>query len=86
MDNETSAYCCDIAVKFDVMRIMRRGRDKDGGFLIAKGMMVNGLDKRITYGIMSMRWVGDSPRRIFLAMGCACMFCSDWISNTTFTR
>ena len=25
-----------------------------GGFLIAKGMMVNGLDKRIAYGIMSM--------------------------------
>ena len=53
-----------------------------GGFLIAKGMMVNGLDKRIAYGIMSMRWVGDSPRRIFLAIGLACMFCSGWISNT----
>ena len=30
-----------------------------GGFLIAKGMMVNGLDKRIAYGILSMKWVGD---------------------------
>ena len=53
-----------------------------GGFLIAKGMMVNGLDKRIAYGIMSMKWVGDSPRRIFIAMGVACMLCSGWISNT----
>ena len=53
-----------------------------GGFLIAKGMMVNGLDKRIAYGIMSMKWVGDSPRRIFLAIGLACMICSGWISNT----
>ncbi len=53
-----------------------------GGFLIAKGMMVNGLDKRIAYGIMSMKWVGDSPRRIFLAIGVACMMCSGWISNT----
>ena len=53
-----------------------------GGFLIAKGMMVNGLDKRIAYGIMSMKWVGDSPRRIFIAMGLACMLCSGWISNT----
>lgn len=53
-----------------------------GGFLIAKGMMVNGLDKRIAYGIMSMKWVGDSPRRIFIAMGMACMICSGWISNT----
>ncbi len=53
-----------------------------GGFLIAKGMMVNGLDKRIAYGIMSMKWVGDSPRKIFLAIGLACMLCSGWISNT----
>lgn len=53
-----------------------------GGFLLAKGMMVNGLDKRIAYGIISMKWVGDSPRRIFLAIGVACMLCSGWISNT----
>ena len=53
-----------------------------GGFLIAKGMMVNGLDKRIAYGIMSMKWVGDSPRRIFLAIGLACILCSGWVSNT----
>lgn len=45
-------------------------------------MMVNGLDKRIAYGILSMKWVGDSPRRIFLAIGLACMVCSGWISNT----
>ena len=53
-----------------------------GGFLLAKGMIVNGLDKRIAYGILSMKWVGDSPRRIFLAIGLACMLCSGWISNT----
>lgn len=53
-----------------------------GGFLLAKGMMANGLDKRIAYGILSMKWVGDSPRRIFLAIGMACMICSGWISNT----
>ncbi len=53
-----------------------------GGFLLAKAMMVNGLDKRIAFGIMSMRWVGDSPRRIFLAIGLACLICSGWISNT----
>ena len=47
-----------------------------GGFIIAKAMTVNGLDKRIAYGIMSMKWVGDSPRRIFLAIGLACMLCS----------
>jgi len=53
-----------------------------GGFIIAKAMMVNGLDKRIAYSIISMKWVGDNPRRIFLAIGLACMLCSGWISNT----
>ncbi|MCI6619769.1 MAG: DASS family sodium-coupled anion symporter [Prevotella sp.] len=53
-----------------------------GGFIIAKAMMVCGLDKRIAYGIMSMKWVGDNPRRIFLAIGLACALCSGWISNT----
>ena len=53
-----------------------------GGFLLAKAMMVNNLDKRIAYGIMSMKWVGDSPRRIFLAIAMACILCSGWISNT----
>ena len=53
-----------------------------GGFFFFYGMMVNGLDKRIAYGIMSMKWVGDSPRRIFLAIGLACILCSGWVSNT----
>ena len=38
-----------------------------GGFMIAKAMMVHGLDKRIAYGIISMKWVGDSPRREMMA-------------------
>lgn len=53
-----------------------------GGFIIAKAMMVNGIDKRISYGIVSMRWVGNSPKKIFFAVGLACMLCSGWISNT----
>lgn len=53
-----------------------------GGFIIAKALMVNGLDKRIAYGIISMKWVGDNPKRIILAIGLACALCSGWISNT----
>ena len=53
-----------------------------GSFLIATAMIVNGLDKRIAYAIISMKWVGDSPRRIFLAIGLVCMICSGWVSNT----
>ena len=53
-----------------------------GSFLIATAMIVNGLDKRIAYGIISRKWVGDSPRRIFLAIGLVCMIGSSWVSNT----
>jgi len=53
-----------------------------GGFIIAKALMVNGIDKRIAYGIISMKWVGDNPKRIILAIGLACALCSGWISNT----
>lgn len=53
-----------------------------GSFLIATAMIVNGLDKRIAYSIISMKWVGDSPRRIFLAIGLVCMIGSSWVSNT----
>ena len=48
-----------------------------GSFLIATAMIVNGA-----YGIISMKWVGDSPQRIFLAIGLVCMVCSSWVSNT----
>ena len=53
-----------------------------GSFLLAKAIMVHGLDKRFAYGLLSSKWVGDSPRRIFLAIGVAAMLCSGWISNT----
>lgn len=53
-----------------------------GGFMIAKAMMVHKLDKRFAFGLLSMSWVGSSPRRIFLAIGLATMLCSGWISNT----
>ena len=53
-----------------------------GGFIIAKAMMMHGLDKRFAFGLLSMSWVGSNPRRIFLAIGLACALCSGWVSNT----
>ncbi|WIW70250.1 SLC13 family permease [Anaerosinus gibii] len=53
-----------------------------GGFILAKAMMVHGLDKRFAFGLLSMKWVGSSPTRIFLAIGIASMLCSGWVSNT----
>lgn len=53
-----------------------------GGFILAKAMMVHGLDKRFAYGLLSMKWVGSSPVRIFLSIGIATALCSGWVSNT----
>jgi len=53
-----------------------------GGFILAKAMMIHGLDKRFSYWLLSMSWVGSNPRRIFLAIGLAAALCSGWVSNT----
>ena len=42
-----------------------------GGFILAKAMMMHGLDKRFAYWLLSRSWVGSNPRRIFLAIGLA---------------
>ncbi|MBR0262198.1 MAG: DASS family sodium-coupled anion symporter [Selenomonadaceae bacterium] len=53
-----------------------------GGFILAKAMMMHGLDKRFAYWLLSRSWVGSNPRRIFLAIGLATVLCSGWVSNT----
>lgn len=53
-----------------------------GGFILATAMMKHGLDKRFAYWLLSRRWVGSSPKRIFLAVGLAAALCSGWVSNT----
>ncbi|WP_350454664.1 SLC13 family permease [Slackia heliotrinireducens] len=53
-----------------------------GGFILARAMTLHGLDRRFAYKILSLKWVGSSPTRIFLAVGIATMLCSGWISNT----
>lgn len=53
-----------------------------GGFILAKAMMLHGLDKRFAYWLLSRNWVGSNPKRIFLAVGLATALCSGWVSNT----
>lgn len=53
-----------------------------GGFILAKAMMMHGLDKRFAYWLLSRSWVGSNPRRIFFAIGLATALCSGWVSNT----
>jgi sodium-dependent dicarboxylate transporter 2/3/5 len=56
-----------------------------GSFILAKGMSLHGLDKRLAYGIMALKLVGDSTGRILLAFGFICAMLSMWISNTAAT-
>ena len=56
-----------------------------GSFMLAEAMAIHGLDKRFAYGIMSLKFVGNSTGRILLAFGFICSFLSMWISNTAAT-
>ena len=56
-----------------------------GSFILAKAMSVHKLDKRIAYGIMSVKWVGSSSGRILFAFGGISAFLSMWVSNTATT-
>jgi solute carrier family 13 (sodium-dependent dicarboxylate transporter), member 2/3/5 len=56
-----------------------------GSFILAEAMAAHGLDKRFAYGIMSLKWVGNSSARILLVYGAITAFISMWISNTATT-
>jgi sodium-dependent dicarboxylate transporter 2/3/5 len=56
-----------------------------GSFLLAEAMAAHGLDKRFAFGILSMKWVGNSTGRIMFAFGGITCFLSAWISNTACT-
>ena len=56
-----------------------------GSFILARAIFLHGLDRRLAYGVMSLRWVGGRPARILLAYGGVTAFISAWISNTATT-
>lgn len=56
-----------------------------GSFLIAQAVMTHGLDRRIALSILSLKWVGNSTRRILFAFGAIAAFLSMWLSNTATT-
>ena len=56
-----------------------------GGFMIARAMMVHGLDRRIALGFLSVQWIGSSPWRIMAGLGLVTAFISMWVSNTAVT-
>jgi sodium-dependent dicarboxylate transporter 2/3/5 len=56
-----------------------------GSFMLAEAMFVHGLDRRIAFGALASRFVGDSPARILIVFGGVSGFISMWISNTATT-
>jgi len=56
-----------------------------GGFIIARAMMIHGLDRRIALGFLSIPWIGSSQVRIIAGLGLVTAFISMWVSNTAVT-
>lgn len=53
-----------------------------GGFFIAKGLEIQGLDRRIALVLMSRPWIGGSANRARIALAGVAFLFSMWISNT----
>jgi sodium-dependent dicarboxylate transporter 2/3/5 len=56
-----------------------------GAFILARGIFLHGLDRRVAYAVLSRPWVGARPTRILFAFGVATALISAWISNTATT-
>ena len=54
-----------------------------GSFLLAQAMLHHGLNRRIAFQILGLRWVGQSPARMLWAFVGIAGLLSMWISNTT---
>jgi sodium-dependent dicarboxylate transporter 2/3/5 len=56
-----------------------------GSFMIARAIFLHRLDRRLAFGVLSIKWVGARPSRILFAFGAVTAFISAWISNTATT-
>jgi sodium-dependent dicarboxylate transporter 2/3/5 len=56
-----------------------------GAFMLAEGIRVHGLDRRLAYAVLSVPWVDGRPRRILAAVAVVCALVSAFISNTCTT-
>ncbi|HYE14497.1 MAG TPA: SLC13 family permease, partial [Pyrinomonadaceae bacterium] len=56
-----------------------------GSFILARAIFLHRLDRRLAFGVLSVRWVGARPARILFAFGAVTAFISAWISNTATT-
>ncbi|NLI46251.1 MAG: SLC13/DASS family transporter [Acidobacteria bacterium] len=56
-----------------------------GGFVIAEGMSVHGLDRRIARWVLGSRWTGAGPLRVTAAFAVIAAGLSMWLSNSVTT-
>jgi sodium-dependent dicarboxylate transporter 2/3/5 len=56
-----------------------------GSFILARGIFLHGLDRRLALGVLSLKWVGARPGRILFVFGATTACISGWISNTATT-
>ncbi|MDQ3688382.1 MAG: DASS family sodium-coupled anion symporter, partial [Acidobacteriota bacterium] len=56
-----------------------------GSFILARAIFLHRLDRRLAFGVLSIKWVGARPGRILFAFGAVTAFLSAWISNTATT-
>jgi sodium-dependent dicarboxylate transporter 2/3/5 len=56
-----------------------------GAFILSRAIFLHGLDRRVAYAVLGLRWVGARPARILVALGAVTAAISAWISNTAAT-
>jgi anion transporter len=56
-----------------------------GSFILARGIFLNGLDRRVALTVLSLEWVGARPGRVLFAFGAVTAAASAWVSNTAIT-
>lgn len=56
-----------------------------GSFILARAIFLNRLDRRLAFGVLSLRAIGTHPSRILFAYGAVTACMSGWISNTATT-
>jgi sodium-dependent dicarboxylate transporter 2/3/5 len=56
-----------------------------GSFILAEGMVVHRLDRRLAFTALASTWVGSSGLRLVVAYATVTCFLSMWMSNTATT-
>jgi sodium-dependent dicarboxylate transporter 2/3/5 len=56
-----------------------------GSFILAEGVRSSGLDRRVAFTVLGLRWAVRTPARLLFALGVVTAVISLWVSNTATT-